>query len=123
MNDAQKVALVVDDSAIQRGLLSRGLSAAGYKVVIACDGQDGISKLESIKPDLILTDLLMPNMNGFDFLRSIQGRNLGCPIAVLTADIQETSKNRCQELGATHFFNKPVRVDSINLMLEAILKG
>src|SRR6185369_7217909 len=91
--------LVVDDSLFQRKSICQILTDAGYEVVEATDGQDGLEKALSIRPDCILTDLLMPRKDGIEFISELKAKGPTPPLFVLTADIQESKRRLCMELG------------------------
>ncbi len=99
--------LVVDDSLFQRKSICQILVDAGYEVVEATDGQDGLEKALSIHPDCILTDLLMPGMDGIEFITELKAKGPTPPLFVLTADIQESKRRVCLDLGVDGFISKP----------------
>lgn len=99
--------LVVDDSKFNRGRVVTALKTGGIEISEACDGQDALERLESISPDVICTDLLMPKLDGFGFLRALKERGNKIPVIVLSADIQASSRQTCLELGVVAFLNKP----------------
>ena len=99
--------LVVDDSLFQRKSICQILTDAGYEVVEATDGQDGLEKALSIRPDCILTDLLMPRKDGIEFISELKAKGPTPPLFVLTADIQESKRRLCMELGVDGFLSKP----------------
>lgn len=100
--------LVVDDSAFQRMALKKIIQGAGHKVLEAANGQQGLELIASKNPDLVVIDLLMPELDGVGLLEQCKIRGIHVPIVVLTSDIQESTRQRCQELGAAAFLNKPV---------------
>ncbi len=100
--------LVIDDSRFQRRLISSVLEEAGYKVLTAGDGREGFTVALGESPDLVICDLLMPEIDGFNFLRMVREEGLGTPVLVFTSDIQKTTRDICLELGAFDVLNKPV---------------
>jgi CheY-like chemotaxis protein len=102
----QKI-LVVDDSLFQRKTICQILVDAGYEVIEATDGLDGLEKALAAHPDCILTDLLMPRMDGIEFISELKARGPMPPLFVLTADIQESKRRKCMELGVNGFLSKP----------------
>uniref|UniRef100_UPI0038CDB9A9 response regulator n=1 Tax=Methanochimaera problematica TaxID=2609417 RepID=UPI0038CDB9A9 len=80
----------------------------GYLVLEASNGKDALEILVSKKPDLMILDLLMPEMDGFEVLREAKKTGIEVPIVVLTSDIQESTREMCESLGAMGFVNKPV---------------
>lgn len=101
--------LAVDDSRTMRGMLSIALTSAGFDVTLAEDGVDGLEKLAGIAPDVIISDINMPRMDGFGFIERVRadpGR-AGVPILVLTTESAAELKDRARSLGATGWIVKP----------------
>ena len=107
MTSEIKTILIVDDSKLARVKITKILIENGYTVYQADNAQHGLELLDTHNPDLILLDLLMPDMDGFEFLAILHDNKYIVPVIVLTADIQESSRKRCLELGACDFLNKP----------------
>jgi len=107
------VILVIDDSRLSRALAAKALSDAGHTVVEAADGQQGIAALEKHQPDCIVTDLLMPVLDGHEFLSQIRARGIQIPVVVLTADIQSSTRCLCEGLGISSFVNKPINAGEL----------
>jgi CheY-like chemotaxis protein len=105
--------LVVDDSLYQRVKIRKFLEAAGYAVVEAEDGGQGLDLAEKTRPDCILLDLLMPKVSGLETLRELHNRRLAIPVIVHTSDIQEQTRQECLALGAAAFLNKPSREEDV----------
>ena len=103
----QKV-LVVDDSIFQRKNICSVLVAAGFEIIEAENGRVGLEKVASSSPNLIMTDLLMPEMDGIQFLAALRENNNTVPVFVLTSDIQENKREQCLDLGAAGFLSKPL---------------
>lgn len=112
--------LIIDDARWQRSQLTRVLSAAGHEVIQACDGSEGLLRLEQEGPSAVVCDLLMPTLDGFGFLTELKARGCAVPVVIASADIQRTSRERCHELGARRFVNKPYTPEEI---LEAIAQA
>lgn len=111
--------LVVDDSRLsRRRFLAEPLRKAGYEVVEAVDGQDGLSAVEEHQPDVIFSDLLMPVMDGFEFIAKLRERNAPQPIIVLSADVQESTEQKLKELNVFDFLNKPFKAEEMLAALE-----
>ncbi|MBF0234209.1 MAG: response regulator [Desulfamplus sp.] len=101
--------LIVDDSWLTRRGVKRILSAQGYDV---SEAENGLQAMEIIvasqsQVDLIILDLLMPEMSGMEFLEKMKVHGISLPVIVLTADIQHTVREKCIGLGASGFMNKP----------------
>lgn len=100
--------LVIEDSSFQRKHIVRILTDAGYEVVQASNGAEGLEMLASEKPEIVCTDLLMPDMDGVEFLLKKKESGNTVPAFVLSSDIQKTTQDKCRDLGAVNFLNKPV---------------
>lgn len=113
--------LIVDDAAFSRRMIRKYLQADGYEVLEASNGQEGLEIASDRQPDCILTDLLMPEMDGFEFLETVREQGLTIPIAIISADIQDTSRQRGIELGATTFLNKPPKHAEVSQAVQELL--
>jgi twitching motility two-component system response regulator PilH len=105
--------LVIDDSRFQRRLISSVLEEKGYKVVTAGDGREGFAMAIRESPDLVICDLLMPEIDGYSFLRMVREESLDIPVLVFTSDIQKTTRDICFELGACDVLYKPVNSEAL----------
>ncbi len=114
--------LVIDDSSFQRKIISSILTENGYQVIPAVNGKEGIEQVKKEQPDLILTDLLMPEYDGYWVLEEQNARKSTVPVIILTSDIQNTTEKRCRELGAVAFLNKPVDKKQVISTIENVLK-
>src|SRR5271157_5321081 len=107
--------LTVDDSASVRQMVSFTLRKAGYEVVEAVDGKDGLAKVGSGKLDLIITDLNMPNMDGIEMMaaiRKLPGYSF-TPMLMLTTESQVERKDAGRKAGATGWIVKPFDADKL----------
>ena len=104
-----KTVLTVDDSRTMRDMLHLALSEVGYRVLQAVDGLDGLAVLEGESPDVIVTDINMPRMDGFGFIEGVRkdSRHRATPILVLTTESDGAKKARAREAGATGWIIKP----------------
>jgi twitching motility two-component system response regulator PilH len=112
---AIKRILVVDDSPTERAYLQGLLVKKGYEVIIAESGEDGIAKAKSTKPDLILMDVVMPGLNGFQATRQItkdeDTKNI--PVIMCTTKSLETDKIWGMRQGAKDYMIKPIKEDEL----------
>lgn len=101
--------LAVDDSLTMRELLRGALGEAGFDVMLAEDGQDALERLPQANPDLILTDLNMPRMDGFGLIDAVRKGVTATrvPILVLTTESAASLKERAKSAGATGWITKP----------------
>jgi chemosensory pili system protein ChpA (sensor histidine kinase/response regulator) len=120
----KKVALVVDDSLTMRKVLSRVLEREDFEVITANDGMDAIQKLQLITPDIILTDIEMPRMDGFEFSRHVRDsdKTASTPLIVISSRTAEKHRNVAKELGVDAFLGKPVQDDELIEQVNALLK-
>lgn len=113
--------LVVDDSGFSRGRVVAALTSLDCQVVQAVDGQAGLEAFDAHSPDLVITDLLMPELDGFGLLRGLKDRGSLTPVIVISADIQESSRRLCTELGAKSFLNKPFQSQDLLAVVLPLL--
>jgi CheY-like chemotaxis protein len=115
------VILVIDDSSFARKRIRDMVKAAGHETLEAADGRKGLAMTEAYTPDCILTDLLMPEMDGIEFLEELRQRGSKIPVIVLTADIQESTYKQCLALGAKAVLNKPPKKDALHNTIAEML--
>ena len=113
--------LVEDEPALARGL-SDTLRAQGFDVHVAGDGQRGLDMAASVKPDLILLDIMLPKVNGFDVCRTLRGQGIDVPIVMLTAKGQEEDVILGLNLGADDYITKPFRTGELVARAKALLR-
>ncbi len=101
--------LVVDDSITVRRVTQRLLQREGYRVALAADGLQALERLQDELPAVVLSDIEMPRMDGFDLARNIRGdaRLAGLPIVMITSRIAEKHREHAMELGVNHYLGKP----------------
>ena len=106
---SNKTILTVDDSRTMRDMLRLALIDAGFDVIQAEDGVHGLEVLEGSTPDVIITDINMPRMDGFGFIEGVRNhqRYRGVPILVLTTESDPAKKDRARQAGATGWIVKP----------------
>jgi chemosensory pili system protein ChpA (sensor histidine kinase/response regulator) len=107
--------LVVDDSITVRRVTQRLLKREGYRVALASDGLQALERLQEEKPTLVLSDIEMPRMDGFDLARNIRGDdNLkDLPIIMITSRIAGKHRDHAKELGVDHYLGKPYSEDEL----------
>jgi DNA-binding response OmpR family regulator len=116
-----KTILVVDDTASLRRMLASYLTQEGFRVLMAADGQEALMLARQEQPDLILLDLMMPNMGGYDFIRAY-GKDGAAPIIILTAKLEENDKVLGLELGADDYVTKPFSPRELTARVRAVLR-
>jgi twitching motility two-component system response regulator PilH len=114
--------LVVDDSATERHMLRDLLTKAGYEVISCENGEDAIVKARQVKPDLILMDVVMPGLNGFQATRAISRdpQTKSIPVIMCTSKSQETDKIWGLRQGAKDYVVKPVDREALLAKISAL---
>jgi CheY-like chemotaxis protein len=117
--------LLVEDNEANRDMLSRRLRRHGYEVLCAVDGPDGIAKAADSQPDLILMDIALGEMDGWEAIRIIKSSApaSGVPIIVLTAHALAADRNRSAQMGCAGFETKPVDLPRLLSKIEGTLAG
>jgi chemosensory pili system protein ChpA (sensor histidine kinase/response regulator) len=107
--------LVVDDSITVRRVTQRLLQREGYRVVMAADGLQALERLQDERPAVVLSDIEMPRMDGFDLARNIRAdaRLVGLPIVMITSRIAEKHREHAMSLGVDHYLGKPYSEDEL----------
>lgn len=116
-----KTILVADDKANIRNLVREYLEAEDFRVVIASNGREALYVARQEKPDLILLDIMMPEMSGYDFLKAYR-KERETPIILLTARLDETDKVLGLELGADDYVTKPFGMKELVARINAVLR-
>jgi DNA-binding response OmpR family regulator len=120
MNPAQ-ILIIEDEAALMRGLKDN-LENEGYFVRAATDGESGLAALLRDPPDLLLLDLMLPKINGYEICRAARARKLDFPIIMLTAKGQEDDIIRGLELGADDYVTKPFSIRELLARVKALLR-
>jgi two-component system chemotaxis response regulator CheY len=118
-----KTILTVDDSASIRQMVKLTLSGAGYNVVEASDGRDGLAKAQANTINMVVTDLNMPNMNGLEFIRALRqlAPYRGIPIVFLTTESDDNLKQQAKAAGATGWITKPFKQEQLLAVAKKLL--
>ncbi len=118
------VVMVVDDSLTVRKVTQRLLEREGYQVMLAKDGVDALEHLQETVPDLMLVDIEMPRMDGFDLTRNIRGNDstAGVPIIMITSRTADKHRNYALDLGVNAYFGKPFQEDMLLAAIAGLLK-
>lgn len=117
--------LVVEDDATTRMLVRSMCTREGYEVVLACDGLEGVTRFEEVEPDLVLMDVMMPNMDGFEACRRIRrlDRSEGTPIIMLTGADDIAAIAQAFDAGATDFITKPINWPLLMQRIRYAIRG
>lgn len=124
MDEKRGTILYVEDNSDNRMLIRRVLNAEGYTVHEAPDAQEALNMLKTLRPDLILMDINMPDMDGYTLTAHIRALpNLGLiPIVALTANVMRGDRERSLEAGCDGYIQKPVDIDTLTQQIERFLK-
>jgi putative two-component system response regulator len=120
---SNRLVMVVDDSRVVRRIVEKGLAEAGFKVITAENGKKALDLLDDIRPDLILTDIEMPDINGFEFCGSIHTNPelSSVPIVAMSSKTDRGYMKRMLQNGASAYLCKPFNVDELVILVEKML--
>lgn len=113
--------LLVEDNEMNRDMLARRLQRRGYDVVCALDGLQAVTMAEAEAPNLILMDMSLPALDGWEATRRIKAANRAIPIIALTAHAMATDEQRAKEAGCDDFDTKPVELPRLLEKIDALL--
>jgi len=117
----ETILVVEDDASIAKGL-EKNLRFEGFSVFTAPDGERGLELAVDKAPDLVVLDVMMPRMNGFEVLRELRRRDIQVPVIVLTAKGEEMDKVRGLDLGADDYLTKPFSLPELLARIQAVLR-
>ena len=109
MENEKKTVLLVDDSATNNLLLQVVFEQNDFAVEVAFSGKEALKTLSKKKIDVVLLDLMMPHMSGFDVLEAIRGNEATAkiPVLIVSADSEQADEDKAMAMGANHYFEKP----------------
>jgi two-component system cell cycle response regulator DivK len=116
--------LLVEDNELNRDMLSRRLLRNGYEVVIAIDGGEGLAKARAESPDLILMDMSLPGLDGWEATRQLKAEpgTRGIPVIALTAHAMTGDRQKALSAGCDDFDTKPVELPRLLTKIQALLQ-
>lgn len=116
--------LLVEDNEMNRDMLSRRLADRGYLVVLAMDGQSGVDMTKSLLPDLVLMDMSLPVLDGWEATRRLKADAVtqGIPVIALTAHAMSSDREKALEAGCDDYDTKPVEMPRLMEKIEALLR-
>jgi DNA-binding response OmpR family regulator len=117
----EKILMIEDEEDLVKGL-KLNLSGEGYDVIWAYDGQEGLSKALEERPDLIILDIMLPKLDGFEVCRELRQKNVNIPIIMLTAKGEEIDKVVGLEIGADDYITKPFSLRELLARVKAHLR-
>jgi chemosensory pili system protein ChpA (sensor histidine kinase/response regulator) len=117
--------MVVDDSLTVRKITGRLLEREGYRVITAKDGVDALEQLIDTLPDVVLSDIEMPRMDGFDLVRNIRAdkRLQHLPVIMITSRLAEKHRRYAEEIGANHYLGKPYQEEELLALVAGYITG
>jgi two-component system alkaline phosphatase synthesis response regulator PhoP len=118
---SNRILIVEDDPAIRLGL-KRSLEFEGFIVEVARDGEEAVQRAFDIKPDLIVLDLMLPKVNGFEVCRTVRKYDASIPVVILSAKGDEGDKVLGLELGADDYVTKPFSIRELTARIKAALR-
>ena len=113
--------LLVEDNEMNRDMLSRRLERKGYQVLIAVDGQEAVERAAADPPALILMDMSLPVLDGWEATRKIKAANKSVPIIALTAHAMAGDEQKAREAGCDDYDTKPVELERLLGKMQALL--
>jgi two-component system alkaline phosphatase synthesis response regulator PhoP len=116
-----KILIVEDDSAIAFGL-QKNLEFEGYEAFVASRGDDGLTQALDQRPDLIILDIMLPKMNGYEICEELRKRHVEIPVIFLTAKVQERDKILGFDLGCDDYITKPFSVRELIARVKTVLR-
>ena len=120
-----KTILLVEDNEMNRDMLSRRLRTRGFDVIIAVDGQVGVEMAKSESPDLILMDMSLPVMDGWEATRTLKAaeETRDIPVIALTAHAMSTDRDKALEAGCDDYDTKPIELTRLLSKMQVLLGG
>ena len=115
--------LLIDDNEANRDLLSRRLERRGFEVLLAVDGRAGVDAALAERPDLILMDMNMPQIDGWEATRQIKAAVPAVPVIAMTAHAMAGDRERALEAGCTDYHTKPIDFPKLLAQIELLLNG
>jgi two-component system cell cycle response regulator DivK len=117
--------LLVEDNEMNRDMLSRRLQRKGYQVILAVDGQSGVEMTQTQAPDLVLMDMSLPVLDGWEATRRLKAdaATRHIPVIALTAHAMSNDRERALEAGCDDYDIKPVEITRLLARIEALLRG
>lgn len=115
--------LIVDDNELTLTLVSKILELDGYDVDIASNATDAFKKIQTHLPDLVILDVMMPDMNGYDLCKNLRREpfNVTIPVMILTAEGNDLDKDRALACGANDLLTKPFNIDDLRARIKTLL--
>ena len=122
-DSTNKLILVADDDAMNREIMEAFLSAENYNIALANNGASALHKASTIQPDLIILDVKMPDMTGYDVCKQLRGSDVTreTPVMIVTGFDAKSDRERAFQAGASVFFPRPFRGDDLIAQVKQLL--
>ena len=117
--DKKKI-LLVEDEADLRMLITENLESYGYEIYPAGDGEEGLRLIRELKPDLIITDVLMPKMNGNEFVKKVRELDIGKEIPFIVLTVRKLMKDYFEAINIEEFISKPFETKELVMKIEKV---
>lgn len=114
--------LIAEDEPLMRKTLSMKLEKEGYKVISCADGREALQKLEEQKPDMVITDIMLPYASGLEIISFVKNKNSSLPVIVLSALGLEKTVENAFDLGADDYVTKPFNLNELVIRVKRLLK-
>ncbi|MBN2519658.1 MAG: response regulator [Bacteroidales bacterium] len=116
--------LIVDDSSVNNYLLENILEEKGYTLQIAFDGKEALNFLNEDPPDLVLLDIMMPGIDGYEILDKMTSDNKlkNIPVIMVTSKTEPQDKQKAMDIGAIDYIEKPIDIETLLIKVENVLK-
>jgi CheY-like chemotaxis protein len=115
--------LIVDDALLSLTMLKKIIKNLGHNIVEARDGEQALLMIEQHQPECVCLDLLIPKINGLEVLKQLRDANNNVPVIMVTADTQETTRQKCLELNALAVLNKPAKAEELSKLIDQALNS
>ncbi len=115
--------LVVDDSSVNNFLLENVLEEKGYTLQIAYNGKEALQFIENEPPDLVLLDIMMPGIDGYEILQKMNAnsKTRGIPVIMVTSKSEESDRTKALEIGAIDYVMKPIDIEELLEKIEDVI--
>ena len=117
--------LYIEDNIDNMTLVRRVLEIEGYEVIAAATGQDGLDKAQASRPDIVITDINLPDIDGYEITRLLKNnhKTSHIPVVAMTANVMQKHRDSVIAAGCDGFISKPIDIDELPDQIESYLKG
>lgn len=117
--------LYIEDNKDNMTLVKRVLEVEGYEVIGADSGNEGLAKARSLHPDLVITDINLPDIDGYEITETLkkEAKTAHIPVIAMTANVMKKDREQVHEVGCDGYIAKPIDIDTLPEQIENFLKG